>query len=50
MPLESETVKMFEAAALQLSPAEQARLIERSMATAKDPTLCELRGCHPQPL
>jgi len=33
MPLEMETVETLEAAALHLSPAESARLIERLIAT-----------------
>lgn len=33
MPLESETAKTLEAAALQLSPSERARLVDRLIAT-----------------
>ena len=33
MPLETETVETLEAAALQLTPAERARLVERLIAT-----------------
>jgi putative addiction module component (TIGR02574 family) len=33
MPLEAETVETLEAAALQLTPAERARLVERLIAT-----------------
>lgn len=33
MALKSETVETLEAAALQLSPAEQARLVDRLIAT-----------------
>jgi putative addiction module component (TIGR02574 family) len=33
MALESETVEMLEAAALQLTPADRARLVDRLIAT-----------------
>lgn len=33
MPLETETVETLEAAALHLTPAERARLVERLIAT-----------------
>ena len=33
MALESETVETLEAAALQLTPADRARLVERLIAT-----------------
>ncbi|HZE71125.1 MAG TPA: addiction module protein [Pyrinomonadaceae bacterium] len=33
MPLETGTVETLEAASLQLTPAEQARLVERLIAT-----------------
>ena len=33
MPLESETLETLEAAALQLTPADRARLVDRLIAT-----------------
>ena len=36
MAIESETVETLEAAALQLSPADRARLVDRLIATLDD--------------